>query len=589
MNAAELSLPRSWPQLPIVKGDRTAEWLNLRTAVVMVALVLALLSLSASAATETKARLHASPFQATATNPAEVLPTSLRPISRDAALELNRRIPFTSEPNVAAQPFAFTGDDQARARALACLTAAVYYEAGNESDAGKRAVAQVVLNRVRNPAFPSNVCGVVFQGSTLPAGCQFTFTCDGSLLRIPERSSWAASEKIANDALSGTVLAAVGLSTHYHADYVVPYWATRLAKTAQVGTHIFYRWPGALADLRPVERRYDGHESDPAALRAAALMTDGVWPQDADADGNSSMQIRADPQLQLIGVVRLLASAQQDSSSAYENDVRAYFAAANDSPAVQFFRGTQADGSTAQAEGGLATALAAFGKQTDWQQFFRSHRSFYEKSIAGSERKLEAAVEAWQAYTAMPLKSEPIAAAVGPAGDDSICLVAAVVPRRALWVGEDDSARTPADLFLASGLSPRSFLTGREGSGARQKATAIDPALEEQVVRAVFARIEALASGNAEANDAAARDANEGFALVPQLAQRLAYYERHRGEYPDLASFLPRLLDGLQSPSDGASRANAPSLAACPRGARNQVAELDRSAAKVDERLRETP
>ena len=97
-------------------------------------------------------------------------------------------IPIADLPNPAAQPFTLRGaDEAARARALECLTSAVYYEAGNESADGQQAVAQVVLNRVRHPAFPSSVCGVVYQGSTRATGCQFTFTCDGSLARRAER------------------------------------------------------------------------------------------------------------------------------------------------------------------------------------------------------------------------------------------------------------------------------------------------------------------------------------------------------------------------------------------------------------------
>ena len=76
------------------------------------------------------------------------------------------------------------------AQALECLASAVYYEAGNQDDDGERAVAQVVLNRVRHPAFPASVCGVVYEGSTRPTGCQFTFTCDGSLYRQPDADGW---------------------------------------------------------------------------------------------------------------------------------------------------------------------------------------------------------------------------------------------------------------------------------------------------------------------------------------------------------------------------------------------------------------
>jgi spore germination cell wall hydrolase CwlJ-like protein len=107
-------------------------------------------------------------------------------------------------------------------RALTCLTQAVYYEAASEGVDGGRAVAQVVLNRMRHPGYPASVCGVVYQGADRPTGCQFTFTCDGSLLRAPVQALWARSRKIAEEALKGRVFATVGHATHYHADYVLP-------------------------------------------------------------------------------------------------------------------------------------------------------------------------------------------------------------------------------------------------------------------------------------------------------------------------------------------------------------------------------
>src|SRR6185503_8085863 len=61
-----------------------------------------------------------------------------------------------------------------RSRDLNCLTEAVYYEARSESVRGQRAVAQVVLNRVKHPAFPKSVCAVVFQGAGHRGGCQFS-------------------------------------------------------------------------------------------------------------------------------------------------------------------------------------------------------------------------------------------------------------------------------------------------------------------------------------------------------------------------------------------------------------------------------
>jgi len=108
-----------------------------------------------------------------------------------------------------------------------------------------RAVAQVVLNRARHPAFPASVCGVVFQGSERTTGCQFSFTCDGSMqARRPGAAAWARARAVAAAALGGVIDTRVGLATHYHADYVVPVWRSGLVKLAQVGLHLFYRWPG---------------------------------------------------------------------------------------------------------------------------------------------------------------------------------------------------------------------------------------------------------------------------------------------------------------------------------------------------------
>ena len=114
----------------------------------------------------------------------------MRQVAPAEALKLNAAIPLTDSANPAADPFHFAGNASARAQALQCLASAVYYEAGSQSDDGERAVAQVVLNRVRHPAFPSSVCGVVYQGSTQATGCQFTFTCDGSLGRAPDAAGW---------------------------------------------------------------------------------------------------------------------------------------------------------------------------------------------------------------------------------------------------------------------------------------------------------------------------------------------------------------------------------------------------------------
>jgi spore germination cell wall hydrolase CwlJ-like protein len=198
-------------------------------------------------------------------------PLLIRQLAPDQALQVNEDIPIATGPNPAAKPFVFTGDKAARSQALECLASAVYYEAGSQDDNGERAVAQVVLNRVRHPAFPASVCGVVFEGSTRPTGCQFTFTCDGSMYRQPDAEGWKRAYRIADAALSGYVYAPVGYATHYHANYVVPYWASTLAKNAIVGAHIFYRWAGGWGQPAAFVKAYAGHEPNAVALRNAAL------------------------------------------------------------------------------------------------------------------------------------------------------------------------------------------------------------------------------------------------------------------------------------------------------------------------------
>jgi spore germination cell wall hydrolase CwlJ-like protein len=198
-------------------------------------------------------------------------PLRFRDLAPQDAVAINAAVPVSDTPNPAARAFradfATPGD---RARALDCLTAAIYYEAAIEPTEGQRAVAQIVLNRVRHPAFPKSVCGVVFQGSDRPTGCQFTFTCDGALLRTPSASGWARARIVADEALAGKIYAPVGWSTHYHTNWVVPYWSSTLVKAAIVGSHIFYRWEGGWG--RPPAFRFTATGGEPqiASMRRFA-------------------------------------------------------------------------------------------------------------------------------------------------------------------------------------------------------------------------------------------------------------------------------------------------------------------------------
>jgi hypothetical protein len=129
----------------------------------------------------------------------------------------------------------------------------------------------VVLNRVRHPAFAKTVCGAVFEGSQRPTGCQFSFTCDGSLARRYSDAAWSSARARAEAMLNGATEPAVGNATHFHADYVYPWWSDQLDKVARVGPHLFFRWRGFWGSRTALSASYGGNEPDPLRLRETAL------------------------------------------------------------------------------------------------------------------------------------------------------------------------------------------------------------------------------------------------------------------------------------------------------------------------------
>ncbi|HXH15890.1 MAG TPA: cell wall hydrolase [Sphingomonas sp.] len=174
----------------------------------------------------------------------EVEPMKFVDLSPEDARAFNATVPFSTDPNPAARPFRFAGGAEDLARATDCLAAGVLYEAGDDT-LGERAVAQVVLNRLRHPAFPKTVCGVVFEGQDRATGCQFSFSCDGAIARWhPTDDAWRRAREVAAASLGGAVFGQVGYATHYHTDWVVPYWQSSLDKITAVHTHLFFRWSG---------------------------------------------------------------------------------------------------------------------------------------------------------------------------------------------------------------------------------------------------------------------------------------------------------------------------------------------------------
>ena len=264
-------------------------------------------------------------------------PLLIRQLAPEQALKINEEIPVASGANPAAQPFKFKGSDATRAQALECLASAVYYEAGSQDDNGERAVAQVVLNRVRHPAFPGTVCGVVYEGSTRATGCQFTFTCDGSLYRQPDAVGWRRAYKVAEAALGGYVFAPVGWATHYHGDYVVPYWASTLAKNAVVGAHIFYHWAGEWGQPAIFSKDYAGREPNAVGLRNAALAAEAATAGQTQSIAEAIDQIPGAEQIKLAPsmrgdkrvAVRFNLTARKASDEAVHEDYATKFEASD--------------------------------------------------------------------------------------------------------------------------------------------------------------------------------------------------------------------------------------------------------------------
>ena len=125
-----------------------------------------------------------------------------------------------------------------------CLATAIYFEARGEPREGKLAVAQVVMNRVRSPAYADTVCGVVYQGQWQRKGCQFSFACDGKADVARNPVQWRISNTLAKKVLRGEAwLKDIDNATHYHATYVKPAWRRSMKHIRTIGKHIFYRAP----------------------------------------------------------------------------------------------------------------------------------------------------------------------------------------------------------------------------------------------------------------------------------------------------------------------------------------------------------
>jgi spore germination cell wall hydrolase CwlJ-like protein len=211
---------------------------RLRPALILTSLVLATGASASARATDTQAATEA-PGEVAAVDHAVAQPLrlllgggALEPWTHAAVIQIGR-----PDGSVMADEAATSESDDP----LTCLTQAVYYEARSESLAGQQAVAQVVMNRTHLSAFPSSICGVVFQRTGETSGCQFSFVCDGSMYRSMDWTAWDTAHVVAERAITGAVFKPLKDATHYHAAWMTPYWSSHLVRIRQIGGHIFYR------------------------------------------------------------------------------------------------------------------------------------------------------------------------------------------------------------------------------------------------------------------------------------------------------------------------------------------------------------
>ncbi|MDB2668549.1 cell wall hydrolase [Alphaproteobacteria bacterium] len=130
---------------------------------------------------------------------------------------------------------------EAFSEARHCLAQAIYFEARSEPVKGWEAVADVVINRTHNAKYPSTICGVVFQGEYQRHSCQFSFACDGLSDRARNRRLWKQALDVSHRKLiENRERSETAYATHYHADYVTPYWSEKMVRLTKIGRHIFY-------------------------------------------------------------------------------------------------------------------------------------------------------------------------------------------------------------------------------------------------------------------------------------------------------------------------------------------------------------
>lgn len=122
---------------------------------------------------------------------------------------------------------------------ITCLAEGIYFEAGNQSNLGKQAVAWVIFNRSKD--WNLSICETVHQ--KVGRSCQFVWYCR-SARKTPNNKNWKDSYKLAEDMLSNENNHYVDVTKgakYFHASYVSPNWRKSKIFTVRIQNHLFYR------------------------------------------------------------------------------------------------------------------------------------------------------------------------------------------------------------------------------------------------------------------------------------------------------------------------------------------------------------
>lgn len=271
-----------------------------------------------------------------------------------ASLQVDGKLPADAFDNISggAQPFILKSGTANFSRALKCLSDAIYYEAANEPDDGQRAVAQVIINRMRHPTYPNSICGVIYQGSERATGCQFSYSCDGSMARTPARPAYLRGQRVALQAISGSVYAPVGMATHYHATYVYPYWAPSLNYLGTIGAHRFYSWKGSAGRPSAFFIRHNNAEPFPgpkprAFTPSTTPVLDPIQLQKQYEREYAAMREKAERDAVTVARDSFQPAQPQDFTNQRQRSVPSYTP-----PPPSYSREAQAQGGEARYRGG---------------------------------------------------------------------------------------------------------------------------------------------------------------------------------------------------------------------------------------------